>query len=178
MVGAGHGNDAVTESGEDISMALSNENANLVWQKVNIALDTLAAKSEVRDAFRALKAHLSQVKRNPDLTFVAISDLTADVVAADAACKVYGIFLKKQATATDAFYKLFDDAATDSSAEDAVLGIRLVDSGDQVHIAYPAGLAMAAGAVHGSFTAMAGAAGTTASTTGDGPNGFLLLGAA
>jgi hypothetical protein len=41
---------------------------------------------------------------------------------------------------------------------------------------YPNGLDMSAGAVHGSFTAMAGAAGTTASTTGDGPNGFLILG--
>lgn len=157
-------------------MALSNENANLVWQKAKIALDSLGAPGHIRDTVAALKAYLSQVKRNPDLTFVAISDLTADVVAADAACKVYGIVLKKQATATDAFYKLFDDAATDSSAEDAVLGIRLVDSGDWVVITYPRGLAMANGAVHGSFTAMAGAAGTTASTTGDGPNGFLILG--
>jgi hypothetical protein len=157
-------------------MALSNENANLVWQKVNIALDSLGAKGEVRDAFRALKAHLSQVKRNPDLTFVAISDLTADVVAADAACKIYGVFLKKQATATDAFYKIFNDAATDSSAEDAVVAVGLLVSGDQVVLQYPNGLDMTAGAVHGSYTAMAGAAGTTASTTGDGPNGFVILG--
>lgn len=157
-------------------MALSNENANLVWQKVRIALDTLKAPSQIRDAVASLKAYLSQVKRNPDLTFVAIADLTADVVVADAACKIYGIALKKQATATDAFYKLFDDAASDSSAEDAVLGIRLVDSEDWTIITYPRGLAMANGAVHGSFTAMAGAAGTTASTSGDGPNGFLILG--
>lgn len=155
-------------------MALSTQNANLVWQEVKIFLAN--ADPAVVNQFRALKAHLAQVKGNPELDFTAISDLTADVVVADAACKVYGVYLKKQATGTDAFYKIFDDAATDSSAEDAVLAVGLTTSGDKAVVIYPDGFNLAAGCVHGSYTAMAGAAGTTASTTGDGPNGFILVG--
>jgi hypothetical protein len=159
-------------------MALSTESANLVWQKVAIALDSLGANSYARDAFRALKAYTSQIGGNLNLQFVAISNLTADVVAADVACKVYGIFLKKQATATDAFYKAFNDAATDSSAEDALITIALTEASEQELFVCAAGKAFSAGVTHGSFTAATGAAGTTATTTGDGPNGFVIIGAA
>lgn len=158
-------------------MALTVENANLVFEKARIAADSLGLNSGMRDALRALKAYLSQVKRNPDLAFVAISDLTVDVVGVDAPCKLYGVFLKKQATATDSFYIAFDDAANDATAGDARLAIGLVTSGDQKAYVDPKGLDLAAGFVHGAYTALAGANGTTASTTGDGPNGFAIVGA-
>lgn len=159
-------------------MALSLQAANLVWQKVNIALDSLGANSAARDQFRALKAYISQIKGNPDLQFVAMADLTADAVVADVACKVYGVFLKKQATATASYYKQFNDAATDSSAEDALVALALTAASEQMVLTSAAGKAFSAGVVHGAYTAMAGAAGTTASTTGDGPNGFVIIGAA
>lgn len=159
-------------------MAQSLQEANLVWQKVNIALDSLGANSAARDQFRALKAYLSQVGGNKNLQFVAIADLTADVVVSDVAGKVYGVYLKKQATATAAYYKVFNDAATDSSAEDALIALALTASGERQVLTIPAGKSFSAGVVHGSYTAMAGAAGTTASTTGDGPDGFVIIGAA
>ena len=157
-------------------MALSLQSANLVWQKAQIALDSLSLRGVVREQILKLKAHLSQVGGNPDLQFVAIADLTADVVAADAACQLYAVVLKKRATATDAFYKAFNDAATDSSAEDALLAIGLLEAGDYVVLTFPGGMPFSAGLVHGSYTAIAGAAGTTASTSGDGPDGFLIIG--
>lgn len=159
-------------------MALSTEQQNLVWQKAKIALDTLGATWATREGLRKLKEDIQAKYGNIDLQFVPIADLTADVPAADVPCKVYAIFLKKQATGTDAYYKAFNDAATDSSAEDALIVVGLTEASEQVLVEAPAGKPFSAGLTHGSFTAATGAAGTTASTSGDGPNGFVILGAA
>src|SRR5512146_2964982 len=102
-------------------MALSTENANLAWQRVNIALDSLGATSAVRDIFRALKAYLAQLKKDPNLQFVAFSDLTTDTAIADAACTFYAIYAKKQATATAAYLKVNDSATTAGGANGAAM---------------------------------------------------------
>jgi hypothetical protein len=158
-------------------MAISVENANLVWQKVAIALDSLGANKAVREQFRALKNYLAQEKNIQNLQFVAVSDLTADTVIADAACKLYGVFFKKQATSTAATAKLNDSATTAGGANgaDQTIALELNASGQQVALTYPAGQAMASGIAAASQT---NAAGNTDSTTGDGPNGFIILGAA
>lgn len=157
-------------------MALSTENANLVWQKVDIALASLGANSEVVQAFKALKAYLSQIKRNPDLQFVAISNLTGDTAIADAACTLYGIFVKKQATATAAYFKANDSATTAGGANGAAMTdtIELNAASQQAHLVVPAGRAMASGIAVASETTGAGG---TDTTSGDGPNGFVILGA-
>ena len=161
-------------------MALTLEAANNVWQKTNIALDSQAANSCIRDQFRALKAYLSQVKSNKDLQFVPI--LATDVddasgkVLADVACTVYGVFLKKQATATDVFTYIFDDATDDTGiATDGRIMLATLVTGEQVAAFYPAGLAMAAGAVAKSYTESDG---VTDSSSADTPNGFIIIGAA
>jgi len=160
-------------------MALSTESILNVKRKTLAYLNSGTKGSPFASAqFEQLFRYFAQHGQNPDLQFVPIADLTADVVAADAACKVYGIYLKKQATGTDSYYKVFDDAATDSSAEDAKIALPLLLSGERQVWINPEGLPMAAGLVHGAFTAIGGAAGTTASTSGDGPNGFVILGAA
>lgn len=157
-------------------MALSTETQNLVWQKAKVACDALGIKPAAYDQLRRLKEHLQGKYGNINLQFVAISNLTADVVAADAACKVYAVVLKKRNTSTAAYYKAFNDAATDSSAEDALLTIGLTAAQEQAVFISNDGKAFSAGVAHGSFTAATGAAGTTASTSGDGPDGFVILG--
>jgi hypothetical protein len=159
-------------------MALSTESILNVKRKVLNYLNSGTKGDPFAAAqFEALFRYLAQHGANPDLQFVPFSNLGADAVVADAACKVYGIYLKKQNTATDAFYKIFDDAATDSSAEDAILAIGLLLGRQREVKINPDGTPLAAGLVHGSYTAIAGAAGTTASTSGDGPDGFVIFGA-
>jgi poly-gamma-glutamate capsule biosynthesis protein CapA/YwtB (metallophosphatase superfamily) len=155
-------------------MALSLENSNLVWQKVKIALQSLGAKPVNVEALKALKEYLATVKSNPTLQFGAISDLTDAAVVADAACQIYAIYLKKQATATDAYAKFVNHASAGDGSTHA-LSIALFESGDEVLLVFPTGMPMSAGIVATSTTT--GAAGTTDTTTGDGPNGFVVFGA-
>ena len=158
-------------------MALSLETQNLVWQKVKIALDSLGATKAHRDAFRALKEYVQATKGNVTLQFVAMSDVTGDAIIADVACKFYGYFVKKQATATDAFFKMNDSATTCGAANGASATdcVALVDSGDQASQIYPRGRAQANGLTVASQTNLAG---NTDSTSGDGPHGFIIVGAA
>lgn len=155
-------------------MALSTENPTLALQKAGITLDSLGAKGAIRDQFRALKAYLSQIKKNPDLQLVPIADLGADAAVADVACKVYAIFLKKGATATAAFVK-GSDHATVASATAPEISIELNAAGQQVFLSYPDGYAQGTGLTIGSDTSADGA---VASTAGDGPSGFALIGKA
>ena len=158
-------------------MALSTENPNLVWQKAFVSLQALGAKPAIAEQLRKLKERLATVGGNPNLAFVTISDLTADVVGVDAPCKLFAVFLKKQATGTDAFYNVFDDATNDATAGDARISIGLVTASEQSLFTHPTGFDLAAGFVHGSYTALIGSNGSTPSTTGDGPNGFAIVGA-
>ncbi len=158
-------------------MALSLETQNLVWQKAKVACAALGLREHVADQLRSLKAIIQARKGNITLQFVAISDLTADVVAADVAARVYAVVLKKQATATDAYFKAFNDAATDSSSDDARIVLPLLEASEQQALTSATGIDFTAGIAIGSYTASTGAAGATASTAGDGPNGFLIIGA-
>jgi hypothetical protein len=157
-------------------MALSLEDANLVFQKARIAVDTLGLNSGIQDQLRALKAYLSQIKGNKQLQFVPISNLTADAVIADAACTLYALVVEKQGTATAATVKLNDSATTAGGANgaDQTIAIELNAAGQQAALIFPAGQAMASGIAAASQT---NAAGNTDSTSGDGPNGFVILGA-
>jgi hypothetical protein len=153
-------------------MALSTENSNLVWQKANVAL--VNATPFAQNAFRALKLRLATVGGNKDLQFVPITDLGVDAIIADAACRVYGIYLKKGATATGAFFKAADHATSaGTTASDIVM--ELNEASKEIVLTYPSGWAQGTGFTVGSDTT---ADGNTASTAGDGPSGFVILGAA
>lgn len=153
-------------------MALSLENPNLVWQKAQIALQSLGAKQVHVEALRQLKQMLATVSNNPNLQFVAFSDLTGDTVIADAACQVYAIFAKKRATATDAFMKAVDHATT-AAGSTFFLCLELAEASEQVLLIFPGGIPQSAGMTMVSSTTDAG---TTDSTSGDGPDGFVILG--
>lgn len=153
-------------------MAISVEDANLAWQRADIAAASLGLKGGVQATLKALKAYLSQAKNNPQLQFVAISDLGADAVIADAACKVYALVLKKGATATGAFVKAADHATSaGTTASDLVRELNA--AGQQTAIIDFEGWAQGTGFTVGSDTT---ADGSTASTAGDGPSGFALIG--
>jgi len=154
-------------------MALSTGNAVLAKQAVMGFLDHVGAKPSIKKELKGLFAYLADHKGNPDLELVVGADLTSDVAVADAACKIYAIFLKKGATATAAIYKA-NDHATVGGSTTIVIAQELNASGDQILLTYPDGWAQGTGYTHSSQTTTAG---DTDSTSGDGPAElFVLLG--
>lgn len=158
-------------------MAVSVQNANLVWQKAQIALDSLGASGCARDAMRALKAHLSQVKGNPDLQFIPFTEVQADVaggsVLLSGAGKVYGIYVKKEDEGTDNMVFLYDDATNDGTAGDAFAGLDLTLAKEEAFAIYPNGYVLGTGIVVTQYSD-----GIGATDGSNGGNGFLIVGAA
>lgn len=161
------------------------ESSNLVWQKANIALESLGAKGVTKDAFRALKAHLAQLKGNPNLRFTALS--AADLVTANdglgvgaGTARIYGVFMKKQDDVTDAFVSIVDDGTDDNYYGGSLTGsVRLqtasLEALEEFVGIYPKGLSMANGIRV--VTTTAAAAGTTVSVaSADTINGFIISG--
>ena len=167
-------------------MALSLEDSNLVWQKAKIALatpGTAAAPgggSVATAAFKALKERLAGVGGNPTLQLVPIVassiDDTGGQILADVACRLYGVFGRKQATGVDTFLNIIDDATDDTFAETvAKIVLPFMESGDEAFVIYPAGLAMTIGVVAKGYVDNDGATDAAAADT---PNGFVIIGAA
>lgn len=161
-------------------MAITVVDANKVWQEVQIGLLASGAPQFVANAFRDLKAHLSQTKGNPQLAYLRIIETTIDdasgQVMADAACKLYAVFAKKVNTATDVYLDILDDAADDTGI---LTDLRIVLPflvGNEYGLYFnPDGLAMAAGVVAKAYTE---ADGTTDSSSNDTPKGFIIIGPA
>lgn len=109
-----------------------------------------------------------------DMQLVPFGNLTGDTVVADAACKVYAVYLKKQATATDAYFKMVNHATT-AAGTTFELALGLPGSGDECMLLFPKGIAYGTGITLVSSTTDAGG---TDSTSGDGPDGFVLIGPA
>ena len=163
-------------------MALSTQSANFVWQKVDIALSSISIGTPIRQQFNDLKAYLAQAKGNPDLEFVAFTDAgitgTDGVVLADAAAKLYAVFVQKDGTsgtgtATDSFVKIFDNATVDTTATDGRVVLPLLVAARTGIYFDRNGLDMANGIVATAHTSYAG---STDSTAGDAGPGFIILG--
>lgn len=159
-------------------MAISTENANLVWQKVGIALDALGANSFSRAQFAALKAYLSQIKRNKDIQFLPFTEADCDAAGGTAilsgAGTLHAIFLKKEAEGTDNLFVAYDDATNDTTDANAILAASLKDSGHEVAVIYPTGLTLATGLLVTQYTSASGLGKTDGSNGG---NGFAILAA-
>lgn len=155
-------------------MALSLQDGNKVWQKVNQALAN--ANPAAVEAFKGLKAYLAQQAGNPQLQFLAFSEADADTadgkLLADAACKVYGFYVKKVNEGTDNTVKLFDDAVNDTTAGDQTLSLPLDVANEEAFVIYPRGFAHTAGVVVTQHTTIEG---TTDGSSGG--NGFVIIGA-
>lgn len=157
-------------------MALTVENPNLVWQKAFLALDSLGAAPSVKEALRKLKERLATVGGNKNLQFVAFADLQGDTVICSDPCTFYFAYGKKQATATDAYFKTADHATVCGAANGGSMqdSIYMPDSAGECSLTFPKGRIQVTGLTIASQTS---AAGNTDSTAGDGPNGFFIIGA-
>lgn len=157
-------------------MALSTVAANLAWMQVDSALLSLSAKPAYREELRQLKAYLSQNKSNPDLQVVFMANVTAAANVINAACTIYAIYMKKQATATAAYPRMNDNASTTVGGSN---GSNMTDvwslpvTGQELLVIYNTGRKQSNGIAVESATT---AAGGTDSTSGDGPNMFFVFG--
>ena len=156
-------------------MALSLESASKVRQKTR----ALTLDPSVFLALKGFFSYWSSNKGNADLQLIPIADAdvtgTDGVISADAATVVYVVYIKKGTTATDSYFKLFDDVTDDSTSTDARLSMALLEASEEHLVIYPKGLTMATGIVATSHT---DSAGSTDSTAGDSGNGFLIVGQA
>lgn len=168
-------------------MALATQNANLVRQKVHNALNNVTGTTagsgdpSLQYAVKSFFLNMAANKGNPDLQFLTFN--ATDAVAGDgedhgidAACKVYLIYIKKTATATDSWYRLIDDADNDSEVVgDVRVEIGLTTASDQAILWFPNGLDFADGLVS-TFTTTPGDT-ATQSAAADAGNGFIVIGA-
>lgn len=156
-------------------MAIALESADRVRQKTRaLTLNPMVFLS-LKDFFH----YHSTNKGNADLQLVPIADADVTgsdgVVAMDVPATVYVVYIKKGATATDSYFKLFDDITDDSTTTDTRLSLALLEANEEHLVVYPKGLTMATGIVATSHT---NSGGSTDSTAGDSGNGFLIIGAA
>lgn len=154
---------------------LTTEAPVTMWEKV--LTQRLANKTPFAfQAFVAFKTWAMQHLRQKELQLIDFADQTVDTNPLDGAIRVYAIYCKKQATATDAYFKVFDDATDDATAGDAKIALPILESGVESFAFFPDGIPLIDGLVIGSYTAFIGANNATPTTTGDGPSGFLLVG--
>lgn len=162
-------------------MAISLESAGKVRQKTYAAnLNTLVFRQ-----FQAFFQFWATNKYNADLQFIPFSSVTIDdaggQVLADAACTLYAVYGRKgtldqrtAGTATDSYLAIFDDATDDAGAgTDGRLVIPFLVASEQSVWLSPEGVAMGTGVVAKAYTDFDG---TTDSSAGDAPNGFVIIG--
>ncbi len=152
-------------------MALSLEDPNLVKRKCRAE----TRKPKVQGQLKALFSYVSQHLGNPNLQFVPFSDLssgsTASVVA-DAACKLYGLFLQSPSGASTKAYPKFTDDATTASATAYEIGLG-INATKQEFLTWPDGKSFTTGIMARGDTAIAGSTGSAAA---DRVSGFAILG--
>jgi hypothetical protein len=152
-------------------MALSLEGAHFVKRKA--VLENRAPK--IAMLFKALFSYLAQHKGNPDLQYVAFAALTTTAtVIADAACRLYALYLKKPAASTTASWVHGTNHASTAASTAATFRAYLPTSNEELLI-FPDGLALSAGLVLISVTAAGGA---TESAAADRATGFGIVGGA
>ena len=159
-------------------MAVVLESSQLVWQKVKNALANAGPASQ--EAFRGLKQYLATQGGNPDLQFISYSEAQAivdhgtDLVGA--ACKLYGFYGKASRTSGTNVAFVAIHAAADNSATTTTLDtVRIKAAGQTFSIIHPRGHASETGLTIASATTVGG---PTESTTPDGADGFVVIGAA
>jgi hypothetical protein len=171
-------------------MALTTVSSNLVWQEAaQQASGRYGISQVVANQFMALKAHLAQTKGNPNLKLIAIDSADIDnasgFAGVDAACTLYGIFLRKTVTnSTDAYVYLIDDDTDDSGVRVTGAGntvravLPFLTAQDQVAAFFFDGLPMATGLVVKAYTTGEGGVSDALvdANANDTPIGFAIVG--
>lgn len=158
-------------------MAISTQAGVKAKRQAFNLLNFLGFSSSASQALSTLFQELAQKKGNPDLQVVVFdlqTSAASDAVIADAACTIYGVFAKKSSTATGAWLKGSDHATASSSTAAELLAELNAASQEFVATFGKDGFAQGTGWTFGADTT---ASGTTNSTAGDGPKGFVILGA-
>jgi hypothetical protein len=153
-------------------MALVLEDATLVVRRMRSEARGAGAAHGLRSLVQALIQRGIQ-----DLKFVAVSGLNAaDVVASDAPCKVYCVYLRKPAgSTTNAFAKISDHASQAQAAGDLTIKFIGTGGGGQEHaVVFHDGLKFGTGCTIGCHTT---AGGNTKSDAADAVAGFVVVGA-
>jgi hypothetical protein len=165
-------------------MALTTQNANLVWAKVKLALlgqsSTGGAPTPVaQEAFQDLKKYLAQQKGNVNLQFAAFA--AEDIVtnngssAIGGACTLYGVYAKGRRTSgtTSAFFAIHD-ASDNSATTTTIVTSRFKATGQEFVGLYGNGIAIATDVLVSCATTVGGA---TESSAADAADGFVIVGA-
>lgn len=155
-------------------MAITIESANLVRQKTRM----YTRDPYVLGVLKTFFHNHATNKANADLQLITVDDAdttgTDGIPLANAACVVYVAFVRKRATATDSYFKLYDNATVDTTTTEARLVIPLLEASEDQIVVFPDGLTMASGVVATSHTESSG---ETDSTAGDSGDGFVIIGA-
>lgn len=162
-------------------MAITLESAGKVRQKTYASgLNPL-----VYAQFKAFFQYWSTHKANADMQYIPFSSVLVDdaggQVLADAACTLYAVYgtkstadLRTAGSATDAYLAIFDDATDDAGAgTDGRLVMPFLLASEASVYLNPSGISCPTGVVAKSYTDFDG---TTDSTAGDAPNGFVIIG--
>lgn len=139
-------------------MAISTQAAVLAKRRAFNYQSAIFQNTEVAELLKALFQTLAQTRKNPDLQVVELADSsTTDQVVADAACKLYGVFLKCGSTSRD--FRAADHA---SSANSPTITVPITASGTAV-LLHPEGRGLTTG--------------LTVDFSGAGATGFVIIGA-
>lgn len=152
-------------------MALSLEGINLTKQRARAEIRA----PKIQALLKSLFSYLAQHKGNPDLQFTAFATLTTTAtVIADAACKLYALFVKKPAASTTAAWVHITNHASTAATTASTMRLYLPTNNEELLI-FPDGLAMSAGCVIIQVTA---AGGDTESAVADRASGWGIVGGA
>lgn len=161
-------------------MAFSPSDSNQVWQEVKATLMLAKGANPVAlAAFDALRRHLATQGGNPTLQILRFSEVDCDVAGGTAlltgACRVYGVFIKKEDEGTDNLFLVYDDATNDTTDANARIALSVLEALKEAYAIYPTGLPMATGVLVTQYTSASGLAKADGSNGG---NGFVIIGAA
>jgi hypothetical protein len=157
-------------------MAITLQDGNLVWQKVNKAL--AGSNPAIQEAFRNLKVYMATQKGNPQLTFLpfsaeqAIANNGTDL--AGQAVTVYGWYAKgRRTTGTTSSFLATHAAADNTATTTTLVTSRFKAVGQEFGFVNPFGLACETGLTISAATAVGG---PTESATADAADGFYVVG--
>lgn len=161
-------------------MALSLVDGVQVWTRVKNALSVANANPAAQNAFRILREYIATQGGNPQLQFVPVNGTTnssdgtntVSQILADAACTLYGVYLKKSG-ATETIFKGSASATTAATDGTQKYAISKAAAGD-VALVYPTGDAVASGLTVTMDTSRTGSTLTLLANKFD---GFVIIGA-
>jgi hypothetical protein len=157
-------------------MALALESPSLVQRKAF----TFAKGPLCHKALDGFFKWWAANRGNADLELVpytgtSIEGASGEDMAKDGAFRVYAFYGKKTDTAEDVYVYFFDDASNDAGGGTDGRGqLVFLEAKAEAIALYPQGIPMATGLVVKAYTDFDG---TTDTTAGAAPNGFVIIGA-